>query len=891
MSSARDSKLRAFAAKVRGFLRGRRQDGEFDEEMQEHLRRLAERFVGQGMPRKEAAAAARRQFGNLTLLKEDHRGLQTFLSLEELWRDLRYALRALWKNRGFAVVSIATLGLGIGAATAIFSVIDNVLLAPFPYKDSGRLVFARVHNTQQGEEGGRQGYTPTEFLEFAETNHVFDGITAAAEDLVLYKHGEGTEQLYGAHVTPGTFEFFGMQALHGRVLQPTDYEPGAPPVFVMRYRTWIERFNGDLSILNSRFELNGTGRTLVGIMPARFGWYDADVWFPEKPTRSEEGFAESPEIWFLLGRLKPKATSQQAQADLTVIANRLAKIHPQDYPAHFTVQVRKLGDTVVGRFQATLYTVLGAVGLLLLIACSNVANLMLARATTREKEFALRAVLGAGRMRLLRLLMVEGLVLALGGAMLGIFLAWGGLKLLVAAMPQNLIPTESVIELNGPVLTFTLCIAVLTALMFGLAPALQSSRRDLNDPLRGSGKGTSGGSQGGWLRDAVVVTEVALSLTLLIGAGLLMRSFVALRGVQLGLRADHVFQALLPLPADRYKTTEQVSKFVRPLLARMQALPGVVDAAVSSDFPPFGLPESKIDIAGRTHQEEWQTLFQQVSGQYFLVLRIEFKEGRKFSDAEISDARKVAVVNETFARKYLPNEDPIGRRMRLAVFDKPAGATRESWFEIIGVVADVRNRGLEVPIEPQVWLPYTIGATGTQALMVRTLQDPATIMNAVRREVWAVDSGVALAFPSTLEDRISERLYAGPRFGFVVMAIFGCIGTILVTVGVYSVMAYSTTQKTREIGIRMALGAEGGDVLGMVVKKGLRVVAGGMAIGLAFSLMLGKLIETQFVGVATYDPLTLAATTLLLTMTAAIACWIPARKAARVDPMVALRYE
>ena len=248
--------------------------------------------------------------------------------------------------------------------------------------------------------------------------------------------------------------FFGMPALHGRVLQPTDYEPGAPPVFVMRYKTWIERFNGDLSILNSTFELNGIRRTLVGIMPPRFGWYDADVWFPKKPTRSGEGFAESPEIWFLLGRLKPETTSQQAQADLTVIANRLARIHPQDFPEHFTIQVRKLGDTVVGRFQATLYTVLGAVGLLLLIACSNVANLMLARATTREKEFALRAVLGAGRMRLLRLLMVEGLVLAMGGAMLGIFLAWGGLKLLVAAMPQNLIPTESVIELNGPVLTF-----------------------------------------------------------------------------------------------------------------------------------------------------------------------------------------------------------------------------------------------------------------------------------------------------------------------------------------------------------------------------------------------------------------------------------------------------
>jgi len=441
------------------------------------------------------------------------------------------------------------------------------------------------------------------------------------------------------------------------------------------------------------------------------------------------------------------------------------------------------------------------------------------------------------------------------------------------------------------VLAFTVCVAVLTALIFGLAPALQSSRRDLNDPLRDSGKGVSGGFRGRWLRDAVVVTEVALSLTLLIGAGLLMRSFVALRETNLGLRTDHVFDALLPLPEERYKTTEQVTKFVRPLLARIQTLPGVVDAAASSDFPPFGLHESKMDIAGKTHQEEWQTLFQQVTEQYFRLLRIEFKKGREFSNAEISDARKVAVVNETFAHKYLTNEDPIGQSVRLAALETVAGPTHELWCEIIGVVADVRNRGLQVPIEPQVWLPYTIAATGAQAVMVRTLQDPATIMNEVQREVWAVDSGVALAYPSTLEDRINERLYAGPRFGFVVMAIFACIGLILVTVGVYSVLAYSTAQRTHEIGIRVALGAEGPDVLGMVIGMGLRLVLAGMALGLAVSLALGRLIAAQLAGVTAYDPLTLAATTLLLAFTAAIACWIPARRAARVDPMVALRYE
>jgi len=884
MSLPKQSTLRVFAAKLRGFFGVQRHD-EFDDEMQEHLRLLTERFESRSMSKKEAAAAARRQFGNLTLLQEDRRGLQTFLSVEALWHDLRYSLRTLRKSRGFAAVSILTLGLGIGAATAIFSVIENVLLEPFPYKGAERMVFPRLHNAQETEEGGRQGYTPNEVLEFTETNNVFDGITAAAEDLVLYKHGEGTDQLYGAHVTPGTFEFFGMPVLHGRVLQRGDYEPGAPPVFVMRYKTWRERFSGDLSILNTTLDLNGIPRTLVGIMPPRFGWYEADILIPEKLRREAKGsFADSPEIWFMLGRLKPGVSRQQAEADLSVIANRLAKIYPQDYPARFTVQVRKLGDAVIGRFESTLYTVLAAVGLLLLIACSNVANLMLARATTREKELVLRAALGAGRARLVRLLMVESLVLAIAGAMLGIFIAWGGLKALVAVMPQNLIPTESVIELNAPVLAFALAIAVLTPLLFGLAPALQSSRRDTS-------KGIGGGFRGGWLRDAVVVTEVALSLTLLVGAGLLMRSFVALREVPLGLRADHVFQAVLPLPPDRYKTPEQATAFFRPLLARLKTLPGVVDAAASSAFPPYGGEPSKLQVAGKAHGEDWQAMLQQASQEYFHVLRIEFKEGRGFSEAEVNDARRVAVVNATFARKYLPNENPIGQRVRLASLDTLAGQARAPWFEIVGVVADVTNNGLQSPIEPEVWLPYSIPGSRAQVILVRTSQDPATMLNTVRQAVWATDSGVAVAYPGTLVDRIGERLYAGPRFGFVLMTIFGSIGLILVTVGLYSVLAYSTSQKAHEIGIRMALGAERTDVLGMVIRSGLRFVLAGLAIGIVVSLLLGRLVSAQLVGVTAYDPATLAVMTLLLTLTAAIACWIPARRAARVDPAIALRYE
>ncbi|HKW68747.1 MAG TPA: ABC transporter permease [Terriglobales bacterium] len=883
-------KLRTCASRLHVLLRRQDQpDDDFNSEVQQHLQMLTERYVAQGLSKEEAAAAARRQFGNTTLLQEDRRDLQIFPLLEELWHDLRYSLRTLWKARGFAAVSIATLALGIGAATAIFSVIDNVLLAPFPYQGAARMVFPRIHAAQEAQDEGRQGYTSTEVLEFAENNHVFDGITAAKEDLVLYKHGEGTEQLYGAHVTPGTFEFFGLPALHGRLAQPHDYAPGAPPVFVLRYKTWKERFNGDLSVLNKTFVLNGTARTLIGIMPPRFGWYDAEIYIPESLTRAAGLAAGSPE-WFLVGRLRPGLSRQQAEADLTLVANRLAKIYPQAYPAHFTVQLRKLGESVIGRFEDTLYTVLAAVGLLLLIACSNVANLMLARATTREKEFALRTALGASRARLVRLLMVESLVLAMAGAALGMFIAWGGVKSLVAGMPQDLIPAETVIALNAPVLMFTLGVAALTPLIFGLLPALQSSRRDLTDPLRDSAKGVGGGFQGRWLRDAVVVGEVALSLTLLIGAGLLMRSFVALRKANLGLRADHVFETAVVLPAERYKKPEQVTGFFRPLLARLKALPGVVDAAESSTLPPYSFDTSKLEIAGKSHQDDWQTLLQTVSEQYFRTLRVELKRGRTFSEEEVNDARKVAVVNQTFVRRYLPSETPLGRRVRLGSLES-ADPRHDSWFEIIGVAGDVTNNGLQAPVEPEVWIPYTTAGSEGRVLLVRTAQDPSTMMEAVRKEVWAADSGVGLAYPSTLEDRLSKVLYAGPRFGLVLMAIFGCIGLFLVTVGVYSVLAYSTAQKTHEIGIRMALGAEDGEVLRMVVRTGLRLVLAGMAIGVAMSLVLGQLIGAQLKDVTAYDPPTLAATIVLLTMTAAIACWIPARKAARVDPMVALRYE
>ena len=562
-------------------------------------------------------------------------------------------------------MSIVTLGLGIGAAAAIYSVIHNVMLAPFPYRDANRMVFPRIYDARQGAEIGRQGYAAAEVLEFVEHSHVFEATTAAlGEGGVLYRHRTGTEALDGAHVTPGTFEFFGMPALHGRVLQPSDYEPGAPSVFVMSHKSWMERFGGDPSILNTTLVLNGTPRTLVGIMPPRFGWYGSDVYFPATLTR---GMAGNP-YWFLVGRLRPGVSIQQAEAELTVIAHRLAKkLHPQEYPEDLRVHVGRWAKRWSGASSPTLYTVLAAVALLLLIACSNVANLMLARATVRAKEFALRTALGAGRARIVRLLIVESLILAMAGAALGILLASSGLKALVAALPPFVIPSESVIALNAPVLTVTLGIAVLTALLCGLAPALQSFRRDLNDPLRDSGKGTSGGFRGRRLRDAVVVLEVALSVTLLIGAGLLMRSFVALRDVRLGLQPDHVFTTVLRLPEERYATTEQVTAFLQPLLVRVKALPGVVSRrGIDRDAPLQRRREHDRNRGHGARRQSGEPCFSRSPRNTSRLWGSSSRTGRPFSEADVNDARKVAVVNETFVRKYLPNDDPLGRRVRLA---------------------------------------------------------------------------------------------------------------------------------------------------------------------------------------------------------------------------------
>jgi predicted permease len=810
--------------------------------------------------------------------------------VNSIWNDLRYGLHGLRKQPAFSILAILALALGIGSATTIFSVIDNVLLDPFPYKDAHGIVTFAIHDLERGDRGGRSFFSVPEFLDYKEQNHVFDRVVGDTNEDVLFTNGEGTERFQGTNVTPNVFEFLGMPALLGRGIVPDDGKPGAPPVFVMSYKLWLKQYNLDPKVLGRVFVLNGRARTLVGLMPPRFTWWGSDLWIPAVLNRSDP---ESRQRYFVMhGHLKRGVTMRQAEADLDLIAHRLAQVYPKEYPKKFNIRVQTLADSVVGRFKTVLYTLLAAVGLLLLIACANVANMLLARASAREKEMAIRASLGASRWRLIRQLLLESFLLAFGGALAGCLLAYVGIKALVAAIPINTIPDEAVIGLNLPVLLFSLSAAVFTTLLFGLAPALHMAKPDIVEPLKDSGKGVSGGFRHGKLRNTLVVVEVALSLVLLVGAGLLMRSFVALQQVELGLNPDNILVARLPLPKEQYKTAPAKQHFFHELLQRLYALPGVVAATETSTLPPYGGIPSEVDIPGKTHADKWNAIFQLCSEGYFQTVGIRMLRGRTLSEADVNDARKVAVVNQTLVKKFFGKEDPIGRQIKLTMLETvPEPPVKNPVFEIIGVVADVKNQGIQEPPNPEVWVPYTVTGAFERGILVRTSKEPLPMLNTVRREIWAVDHNVALTLTGTLKDFLKSFSYSEPRFTLILLGVFAGVGLVLVAIGIYSVIAYTVSRQTHEIGIRMALGAGRADVLRMVMRMGLRLIGLGTIAGLAVSFGVTRLLASQLWSISPYDPWTLSGVVAVVAISGLAACYFPARRATRVDPMVALRYE
>ena len=826
--------------------------------------------------------------------------------MDSLWQDLRYALRGLRNQPGFAVLAVLTLALGIGATTTMYSVIYNVLFDPFPYKESERVVTFQIRPAERANRpGGRTFFKGPEWLDYLEQNRVYEDVVATSAEDVLMTTPDGTLQFNGGIVSDNMFTFLGVPALYGRVLTSADAKAGAPPVFVMAYKMWTKHYNFDPSVVGRSFILNGVPTTCIGVMPLRFTKGAVDLYRPVIMERSNPAIQD--QYFMFQGKVKPGVTLAEVEADISVIAKRLATVYPSDYPegGKFVVKAVSWVDNIIGPFRQTLLTLAAAVALLLLIACTNVANLLLARATAREKEMALRASLGATRGRLIRQLLIESAVLAVLGAAVGTGFAWFGVKALAAYIPDGSIPKETVIHLNWQVLAFSLGVAVVTAILFGLVPALQAARKDLVEPLKDGGKGAGGGFRRGKLRNTLVVAEVALSLVLLAGAGLLMRSFVKLTTVDLGFDPSRLVIARLPLPRGQYESAADKQRYFSQVVARLQALPGVTAVTPTASLPGFGGVRSEVDIPGRTHTEKWNSFTTLCSEGYMPAMGLRLQRGRFLSEAEVNSSRRVTVVSAEFVKRFLNGVDPIGQMVTFKVFDPrpPRGNSQPAAnaappppnlpFEIIGIVADIKNRGPQELPEPEAYVPYGVTGYFDRAILVRAAGNPLSQVNSMRREIWAQDKAVAMTDIDSVDGYLRRFVYATPQFSLLVLGVFASVGLILVGLGIYSVVAYTVSRQTHELGIRMALGATRADVMRLVLRMGLGLVVLGALLGLLVSVLLTRVITltNRLWQVSPNDPITLAVVFAVVTIAGFLACYFPARRATRVDPMVALRTE
>jgi putative ABC transport system permease protein len=809
--------------------------------------------------------------------------------MDSLLQDLRDAARGLRRFPGFTGVAVLTLALGIGAASVMISVIYHVLFNALPYRDVDRvLVFSMRASTSAGGWKERSLFSAEELAAFRGGTHALEDMIGWHDASLLYDDGTSTRVFRGARVTPNTFAFLGVPPLIGRAVTPADADPGAPPVFVMNHRLWQREFGADPALLGKAFSLNGETRILVSVMPPRFDAWRADVWLP---TRPEDAGGLT-----LMGRLTRGVSLDTASAELDAVAHRVAAAQPQPHssstsPEQLTVVARPLLDSLVGSFKKTLYILLASVALLLLIACSNVANLLLTRATVREREMAIRASLGATRRRLIRQLFVESLLLAALAAVAGWALGFVGLKLVVALIPPGIIPQETEIRLNGPVLLISLVVTVATAVLCSLAPALHVTVGNLQARLSGSGKGAIGSGRHGRMCAGLIVTEVALSMVLLIGAGLLIRSFIVLTQVDLGFDSTHVLYVRPWFPKGEFSSKEKQNLFTQELLERMKALPQVVSVAESMLVPPLTYDWSDTIVSGKPHAERWETRLELCSEGFFETLGVPLLHGRLFSDADVRAARRVAVVNQSFARQYFPNEEVLGKTVKFQVLDRSfLDAPHDAYFEIIGVVRDYKTRANEWETAPQAFLPYSVQGFSYRTFLARTTVDPETVLKSVEREIWAIDPHIGIRDAGSIAGSLRDY-YRAPRFKLVTLGTFAAVSLVLVVMGVFSVMSYSISLRSQELGIRVAIGADRFDILRMVLFNGLRLVIAGVAIGFMASYTLTRVLASEISDVSVTDPWTFAIVITTIVAAGLAACLLPARRAMNVDPMIALRSE
>ena len=799
-------------------------------------------------------------------------------------KDIRYGIRSLARHPGFTAVALITLALGIGANTAIFSVVNAVLLRPLPYNDPNRIVW--LWDTQP-----QLATAPTslpDFLGWKEQNQSFEHIAAFLSGSMFLDTGDGTSDTRVGLVTPELFSVFHVSPILGRTFTNEETLPGRFRVAVLSHSMWQNRFGSDPNVSGRTIQLSGAAYTIIGVMPAGFAYPDrAELWrpLPIDPAKLDPG----PHYLNVVGRLKPGITLAQAQADMSTIAARLSQQYREKNAGH-GIKLEPLTNVVVGDVGLALYVLLGAVGFVLLIACANLANLMLARVGARQKEIAVRTALGASRLRIMRQLLIESVTLAIGGGVIGLLLAFWAVKWVIA-LSADTIPRVREISIDPRVAAFTLLVSVFTGVLFGLVPALQVSRPDLTDALKESGR-TTASHRTNRFRSALVVSEVALSLVLLVGAGLMIRSFAKLNQIDPGFKPAQVATLGVTLLRSKYPEDEQVAQTYSQILERSASAPGVLSAAATSYLPVTGSNESdSFTIEGRppiAKEAEPSTEYRIVTPRYFESMGMSLLSGRDFALTDTRQSPNVVVINDTFARRHFAGEDPLGHRLRLQ------GQKRDALL-IIGVVGDARDIWLDQQPTPEVYVPFLQDPLGTEyprsmTIVARTKSDPGAIAGALRVAVTSVDKSLPVYAlkPMTeyLRDSLSRR-----RFNLILLTIFSCIALTLAAVGIYGVISYGVTQRTHEMGIRMALGAKPRDVLKLVIRQAMLMTLGGVGIGLLAAWALTRLMKSLLFNVGVTDPLTFAAIALLMTLIAMLAVLLPARRATKVDPLVALRYE
>ncbi len=799
--------------------------------------------------------------------------------------DLRFAWRSLWKNPTLTALAVAALALGIGANTAIFSVVRGVLLAPLPYPEPERIV--RLLDTNPQANLPRFPSSPPDFADWRAQNRVFSHLAAIARASVNLT-GEGEpERLIAARVTADFFGLFRVPAALGRGLLPAEDQVGGPKVAVLSHALWQHRFGGDPKILGRRLVLDGEPTTVVGVMPESFVMPQrAELWLPLQLAITEE--MRGGHFLSVAGRLKEGVSLDRAQTEMSGIADRIALAHP-DTNKDWGVRLHPLRDLMVEDIRPALLVLLGAVGLVLLIACANVANLLLSRLAAREREVAVRSALGAGRGRLIRQFLTESTFLSLIGGLLGALLAWQGTRSLIALFGDR-VPRAQEIGVDGGVLAFSLALSLGCGLLFGLLPALHSSRADLRSSLSEGGRGQAGDRRGRRTRSFLVFAEVALAIVLLVGAGLLVRSLRELQNVKPGFRSGGVLTAQIQLPDAPYSSPERQNAFYSVLLPKLAAIPGVAQAAITSSLPfSGGRSMFAFEVEGRpipdlSNAPASNAAF--VSADYFSALSIPLLKGRTFDERDRFGGNPVIVINQTLAAKMWPNENPLGKRL---TFDVP-NVPKPTWQTVIGVVGDVHGGDLSEDPGMQSYQPLVQVPPQSAGLAVRTTGEPAALSAALTQAVRSVDPGLPISSIRTLERMVSDSV-AAPRANAILLALLAALALVLAAVGVYGVLSYSVAQRTREIGLRMALGAGSGVVLRQIFREGLGTVLAGIAAGLLGAYFLVRSLESLMFGVTLRDPITFVGVPLVLLAVALLATWVPARRATRVEPVVALRYE